>query len=120
MATGDRLLPVPAGYNEFLRDLKQRIREAQLRAGLAVNRELVLLYWRIGREIAWIVPRDGRTRGDSGSQWQPVTCLRYVAPNTALHSGVAGSTQRSVRSASVVAFSSISAKRVPCPGPGPA
>lgn len=51
MASGDRLLPVPAGYDDFLRDLKQRMREAQVRAGLAVNRELVLLYWRIGREI---------------------------------------------------------------------
>jgi predicted nuclease of restriction endonuclease-like (RecB) superfamily len=42
---------VPAGYAEFLQDLKARIRSAQLRAALAVNRELVLLYWRIGRDI---------------------------------------------------------------------
>jgi len=42
---------VPSGYPAFLTDLKQRIRAAQGRAGLAVNRELVLLYWRIGREI---------------------------------------------------------------------
>ena len=41
----------PEGYEEFLRDLKQRIRTAQVRAVLAVNRELVLLYWQIGREI---------------------------------------------------------------------
>jgi hypothetical protein len=43
--------PVPAGYDDLLRDLKARIQGAQLRAGLAVNRELVLLYWQIGRDI---------------------------------------------------------------------
>ncbi len=47
----DRLTTTPAGYEEFLRDLRERIREAQVRAALAVNRELVLLYWRIGRDI---------------------------------------------------------------------
>ncbi len=41
----------PVGYAEFLAELKQRIERAQLRASLAVNRELVLLYWQIGREI---------------------------------------------------------------------
>lgn len=45
----DRLLP--AGYDEFLRELKERIGSAQVRAALAVNRELVLLYWQIGGEI---------------------------------------------------------------------
>jgi predicted nuclease of restriction endonuclease-like (RecB) superfamily len=41
----------PAGYAELLRDLKRRIQAAQLRASLGVNRELVLLYWQIGRDI---------------------------------------------------------------------
>lgn len=46
------LLAEPNGYyGELLRDLKARIQAAQLRAGLAVNRELVLLYWNIGRDI---------------------------------------------------------------------
>ena len=40
-----------AGYGALLEDLKARIRTAQVRAALAVNRELVLLYWQIGREI---------------------------------------------------------------------
>ncbi|HEX8695176.1 MAG TPA: PDDEXK nuclease domain-containing protein [Longimicrobium sp.] len=40
-----------AGYGELLDDLRSRIRAAQVRAALAVNRELVLLYWQIGREI---------------------------------------------------------------------
>jgi len=42
---------VPEGYEDFLRDLKQRIQAAQIKAALAVNRELILLYWQIGREI---------------------------------------------------------------------
>ncbi|HTX39889.1 MAG TPA: PDDEXK nuclease domain-containing protein [Bryobacteraceae bacterium] len=42
---------VPNSYGQFLAELKSRIQAAQLRASLAVNRELVLLYWRIGRDI---------------------------------------------------------------------
>lgn len=38
-------------YETFLTNLKVRIRSAQIRAALAVNRELVLLYWQIGRDI---------------------------------------------------------------------
>ena len=45
------LTPPPAGYADWLADLKHRIHTAQQRATLAVNRELVLLYWQIGRDI---------------------------------------------------------------------
>ena len=45
------LVPVPQGYAEWLAELKTRIHTAQQRAALAVNRELVLLYWQIGRDI---------------------------------------------------------------------
>ena len=38
-------------YATWLADLKQRIQSAQQRAALSVNRELVLLYWQIGKEI---------------------------------------------------------------------
>lgn len=41
----------PPDYLAFLDDLKARIRGAQVRAALSVNRELVLLYWSIGRDI---------------------------------------------------------------------
>ena len=37
----------PEGYSDWLSDLKGRIHGAQQRATLAVNRELVLLYWQI-------------------------------------------------------------------------
>lgn len=41
----------PSGYATWLTELKTRIHTAQQRATLAVNRELVLLYWQIGRDI---------------------------------------------------------------------
>jgi predicted nuclease of restriction endonuclease-like (RecB) superfamily len=41
----------PEGYGDWLADLKGRIHNAQQRATLAVNRELVLLYWQIGNDI---------------------------------------------------------------------
>jgi predicted nuclease of restriction endonuclease-like (RecB) superfamily len=41
----------PDTYAQFFAELKSRIQTAQLRASVAVNRELVLLYWQIGREI---------------------------------------------------------------------
>ncbi len=54
--TPAHVLPVsldkqPEGYAEWLTDLKNRIHTAQQRATLAVNRELITLYWQIGREI---------------------------------------------------------------------
>ena len=45
------LVPPPEGYADWLADLKSRIHTAQQRATLAVNRELLLLYWQIGRDI---------------------------------------------------------------------
>ncbi len=41
----------PDNYDDFFRHLKERIRSTQIKAALAVNQELVLLYWQIGREI---------------------------------------------------------------------
>lgn len=39
------------GYPELLEAVRRRIESAGIRASSAVNRELVLLYWSIGREI---------------------------------------------------------------------
>lgn len=44
-------MAAPDSYPAFLSELKQRIRGARLAASLSVNRELVLLYWSIGRDI---------------------------------------------------------------------
>ncbi|SOD02075.1 Protein of unknown function [bacterium JGI 053] len=49
--TATAALP-PNGYGELLEALKTRIRGAQVRAKLAVNRELIQLYWDIGCEVA--------------------------------------------------------------------
>jgi len=59
-----------AFYGELLTDIKTRIREAQHRATLAVNAEMVRLYWDIGRMIharqqqegwgAGVIPRLAR------------------------------------------------------------
>lgn len=47
----DKLLSFPENYDDFLNDLKEHIRRAQVKAVLAVNQELVALYWQIGKEI---------------------------------------------------------------------
>jgi hypothetical protein len=52
-------LSQPAGDRKLLEDIKARIQTAQVRAGLAVNRELVLLYWSIGQEILTRQDREG-------------------------------------------------------------
>ena len=44
-------LPLPSNYPALLTRLRERIREAQLEAALAVNARVVVLYWHIGREI---------------------------------------------------------------------
>lgn len=38
-------------YRSLLIQLRQRSQTAQVRAAVAVNRELVMLYWSIGHEI---------------------------------------------------------------------
>lgn len=47
----DQSLTIPTEYGPFLEDMKSRIRSAQVRAAVAVNRELVTLYWSIGKQI---------------------------------------------------------------------
>lgn len=42
---------IPSTYAPLLADLKARVRAAQVKASLSVNRELILLYWHIGRQI---------------------------------------------------------------------
>lgn len=51
MPKASPIFPVDENYTVFLQNLKDQIRRAQVKAALAVNRELVLLYWEIGSEI---------------------------------------------------------------------
>jgi predicted nuclease of restriction endonuclease-like (RecB) superfamily len=60
--TPKKLVPVvggavlPSDYTAFLADLKTRVRSAQLKAAVAVNAEMIRLYWDIGLAI---VQRQG-------------------------------------------------------------
>ncbi|MEL7054161.1 MAG: DUF1016 N-terminal domain-containing protein [Cyanobacteria bacterium J06588_5] len=46
--------------DNFSSGLKQRIRTAQLRAALAVNQEVITLYWQIGKLILERAKKEGR------------------------------------------------------------
>jgi predicted nuclease of restriction endonuclease-like (RecB) superfamily len=54
---------LPPGYAELLEDLKGRVRTAQLKAAVAVNREMIQLYWDIGRLIVERQEREGWGKG---------------------------------------------------------
>ena len=42
---------LPPDYAPLLADIKARVQSARIKAGLAANRELLALYWDIGRLI---------------------------------------------------------------------
>jgi predicted nuclease of restriction endonuclease-like (RecB) superfamily len=42
---------LPSDYPSFLSSIKEQVQQARLQAVLSVNRELILLYWHIGKEI---------------------------------------------------------------------
>ena len=48
---GKEMAMMPADYGQWLADIKNRVLTARQRAALAVNAELVSLYWHIGRDI---------------------------------------------------------------------
>jgi predicted nuclease of restriction endonuclease-like (RecB) superfamily len=50
---------LPADYPQFLAQIKARIGAARTRAALAVNSELIRLYWEIGHEILEREQREG-------------------------------------------------------------
>jgi predicted nuclease of restriction endonuclease-like (RecB) superfamily len=50
---------MPADYPQFLAEIKARIAGARIRAMLAVNSELIRLYWEIGHEILEREQREG-------------------------------------------------------------
>jgi len=55
--------PRPVDYVAFLESLKHRVQQAQTRAVLSVNRELIQLYWDIGRSIVERQEREGWGKG---------------------------------------------------------
>ena len=46
-------LNISKEYKTFLNELKGTIRGARLKAALAINRELIALYWHIGTLAHW-------------------------------------------------------------------
>lgn len=47
------------GYNEFLKEIKEKIRSTQLKAAIAANRELIKLYWELGKDIVENQEKEG-------------------------------------------------------------
>lgn len=54
---------LPRDYAALLEDIKGRIRAAQLKAAVTVNREMIALYWDIGRSIVERQQREGWGKG---------------------------------------------------------
>jgi predicted nuclease of restriction endonuclease-like (RecB) superfamily len=72
---------LPAGYAALLEDLKARIHQAQVKAAFSVNRELIALYWYIGRSIVQRQQSEG---------WGRSVIDRLSADIQAAFSGIAG------------------------------
>jgi predicted nuclease of restriction endonuclease-like (RecB) superfamily len=68
---------LPADYPQFLAEIKARIGAARTRAVLAVNSELIRLYWEIGHEI---LERQDRERWGSGVTKRLSSDLRRTFP----------------------------------------
>ncbi len=52
LSTQKSALAAGGDYAEWLKNLKAKIRSAQVRAALAASRELILFYWELGEEIS--------------------------------------------------------------------
>lgn len=48
-----------AGYGEFLNELKVKIRNAQMKAAIAASKELIELYWELGKDIVEKQEKEG-------------------------------------------------------------
>lgn len=68
---------IPVGYAAFLASVKQRIRHAQIRASVSVTRELIEMYWDLGRAI---VERQERERWGSAVIERLASDLRSAFP----------------------------------------
>jgi hypothetical protein len=80
-------------YEEFLEDIKGRIRRAQARAARAINAELIEVYWQIGREILQRQAGEGDRRGRGG----PKIVERLSADLRAVFPGARGFSVSSLR-----------------------
>jgi len=74
----------PEGYARFLSELRSRVQAARTRAVMAVQSELVLLYWSIGRDI---LERQERLGWGAGVIEQLAADLRREFPDSKGFSG---------------------------------
>jgi predicted nuclease of restriction endonuclease-like (RecB) superfamily len=75
------------GYDDFLTEIKGRIQSAQIQAALALSREVVLLYWYIGREIRGRQAQHG---------WGAKVVLRLASDLKSAFPGVEGFSSRNL------------------------
>ena len=61
---------IEAVYKEWLAEVKTDYRRSQIKAAIKVNEELLLFYWRLGREI---------NRLRLGAQWGAVSSKSFPA-----------------------------------------
>ena len=74
--------PMPDDYPSLLAEIKERVRSAQYEALRAVNKELVALYWDLGRVIC--------ERQADGTGWGKAVVERLAADLRAEFTGVQG------------------------------
>jgi predicted nuclease of restriction endonuclease-like (RecB) superfamily len=80
-------------YEEFLEDIKGRIRSAQARAARAISAELIGVYWQIGKEILRRQAEEGDRHGRGG----PKIIERLSADLRAAFPGARGYSVSSLR-----------------------
>jgi len=78
---------LPVDYPSLLEDIKRRIRSAQIRAALSVNRELIRLYWDIGKTIV---------QRQQAAGWGKSTVERLAADIQREFPGIAGFSPQNV------------------------
>lgn len=83
----------PRSYEEFLEEIKGRIRSAHARAARAINAELIDVYWQIGQEILRRQAQEGNRRGRGG----PKIVERLSADLRAAFPGARGYSVSSLR-----------------------
>jgi predicted nuclease of restriction endonuclease-like (RecB) superfamily len=71
-------LSIDSEYKDWLRELKANIKKSQIKASLAVNSELIQLYWNLGKQI---VEKQENTQWGSGFIDQLSKDLREEFPN---------------------------------------
>lgn len=84
---------VAQSYEEFLEEIKGRIRSAQARAARAISAELLTVYWQIGKEIVRRQGEEGNRRGRGG----PKVIERLSADLRAAFPGARGYSVSSLR-----------------------